>query len=205
MKGKRDIAARALCRAGAIGLASRVRARPTRSVTILAYHRVLDVPVEDDFPFDIELVSATVRDFAAQMAYVREHYRPATFETVIAHLDRGEQPPRGTVIVTFDDGFADNYENAFPVLRSLGMPATIFLATGYLDRGDTYWYERLAHAVMRMTGSSGSISRMARNSAVPSSPSVCSGEKFMSEMTAPKVSSRIAARAAAGEDSTRVA
>ncbi len=148
MVDKRDLAARVLDGVGAVRALSAVRPRFSRMVTILAYHRVLDVPDEDRFPFDLELVSASVAAFERQMAFLKAHYTPITFATLLGHLDRGEAPPRGSAIVTFDDGFVDNYSHAFPVLRRLGIPATIFLATGYLDRGETFWYERLSHAVM---------------------------------------------------------
>jgi len=145
---KREFAARAL---GSLGLTRACQAfgpRGEGTVTILAYHRVADVPDEDAFPFDIELVSASADAFRRQMDHLARHFNPVTFETVLAHLDRGEPPPPRAAIVTFDDGFADNYHTAFPILRERGMPATIFVATGFLDRQENYWYERLAHAVL---------------------------------------------------------
>ena len=42
--------------------------------------------------------------------------------------------PKNTIVITLDDGFEDNYTNAFPVLRQYAIPATIFLATGYLEK-----------------------------------------------------------------------
>jgi peptidoglycan/xylan/chitin deacetylase (PgdA/CDA1 family) len=148
MMGKKAAAARLLKRLGVLSLAAAVRARQASAVTILAYHRVLDLPSEETFPYDVELVSASVEDFARQMKYVKERFTPISFADLLRFLDRGENPPRGSVIVTFDDGFADNYHNAFPVLKALQVPATIFLATGYLDQQEQYWYEKLTYAVM---------------------------------------------------------
>ena len=54
----------------------------------------------------------------------------------------GETPPRAAAI-TFDDGYRDNYENAFPILKRLGLPATIFVATGPVERGTPLWHDRV--------------------------------------------------------------
>jgi peptidoglycan/xylan/chitin deacetylase (PgdA/CDA1 family) len=148
MKGKRDLAAKLFGNMGVTGALGFLRARFTGEVTILAYHRVLDVEVENDFPFDIELVSGSVNQFTHQMEYIKAHYQPITFATLLEKLERGEKPPRGAAIVTFDDGFVDNYNNAFPVLKRLDMPATIFLSTGYIDSQTTFWYEKLSYALM---------------------------------------------------------
>jgi peptidoglycan/xylan/chitin deacetylase (PgdA/CDA1 family) len=148
LTGRRERAAAILGRSGALGAIGAVHRRWSRAVTILAYHRVLDVPDEDAFPFDVELVSASPAQFSRQMEHVRRHHTPITFAALLDCLDRGEPPPRGSAIVTFDDGFADNYDHAFPVLRRLGIPATIFVSTGYLDAQRTFWYEEVTHAIM---------------------------------------------------------
>ena len=133
---------------GALGIATALRSRFARSVPILAYHRIVDLPDEDEFPFDVELVSASVSAFAEQMTFAKDHYQPITLATLLECVDNGRPPPRGAIVVTFDDGFADNYHNAFQVLRRLGIPATYFLSTGYLDRQQMFWYEKLTHEVM---------------------------------------------------------
>ena len=148
MIGRRNLVASLLGRLGAIRAIGGFRTKFLNEVTILAYHRILDVPDENSFPFDIELVSASVAAFSTQMKYVKENYKPTTFATLLQCLDRGEAPPSGTLIITFDDGFADNYYNAFPILRQFDIPATIFLSTGYIDNQEMYWYEKLCYAVM---------------------------------------------------------
>lgn len=148
MIGKRKLAATLLGRVGAVRATAALRTKFSKAVTILAYHRVLDIAEEDSFPFDIELVSASVSAFTSQMQYVKQHFTPMSFASLLQCLDCGEPPPPGAVIITFDDGFADNYYNAFPVLKKFNIPATIFLSTGYIDSQEIFWYEKLSYAVM---------------------------------------------------------
>lgn len=157
MIGRRQFVANLFGRLGAVRLIGEFRTRFSGEVPILAYHRVLDIQDENSFPFDIELVSASVAAFTAQMKYVKDNYRPTSFATLLQYLDCGESPPPGTLVVTFDDGFYDNYHNAFPVLKEFDIPATIFLSTGYIDNQETYWYEKLCYAVMTTTAQSVAI------------------------------------------------
>lgn len=111
---------------------------------MLAYHRVLDMGVESEFPADPELVSATTRDFAEQMEFVRRHFTLLRFEQVIEAMNTRTPLPQRSMLVTFDDGHIDNYTEAFPVLRKLGVPATIFISTDYIGTSQMFWFDRMA-------------------------------------------------------------
>ncbi|MBC8350508.1 MAG: polysaccharide deacetylase family protein [Planctomycetes bacterium] len=60
-------------------------------------------------------------------------YTPWPLRQVLSHAEAGQAIPRRVFVVTFDDGYTNNYQYAWPILRELGIPATIFLATGYID------------------------------------------------------------------------
>jgi peptidoglycan/xylan/chitin deacetylase (PgdA/CDA1 family) len=142
---KREYLAHGMTLLGLHGVCTFVRRLAIGEIPILAYHRVYDVADESRFPYDPELVSASVAGFAWQMKYVKARYQPITFQTLLDALDgRGTLPER-PVIVTFDDGYDDNYHNSFPVLRSLGIPATLFVATGYIGRGKPFWFDLVAN------------------------------------------------------------
>jgi peptidoglycan/xylan/chitin deacetylase (PgdA/CDA1 family) len=99
-----------------------VRAVPRSSgAVILVYHSVGN----NAYPF-------TVRPdvFERQMKWLRENgFNIVSLNQLATYREAGVIPAR-TIVVTFDDGYADNYENAFPVLRRYGIPATIFVITG---------------------------------------------------------------------------
>lgn len=104
---------------------------------ILTYHGIL----ADDsklFPLDYHMKSS---EFCAQMEYlVRKRYRFLTLHELVDCLESGVMP-RKAVSITFDDGFLNNYTEAFPTLRRLNIPATIFVATGYIGAGKLNWPE----------------------------------------------------------------
>lgn len=80
-----------------------------------------------------------------QLAYLTRHYEVISLARLVACLERGERVPSRSVVLTFDDGFRDNYENALPLLQKHGVPATIFLVTGALSHGDLPWSQRLGY------------------------------------------------------------
>lgn len=149
MPGRRQRLAHACKRAGLLAALSGLRALVRRDLRILAYHRVFDVSRLGGFEFDPELVSATDTDFAWQMRAVAEHSNPVCFSDVVAHLDGRRRLPARAVLVTFDDGYDDNYHVAFPILQSLGVPATFFVSTGHVDSGMPYEYDWLVHMLRK--------------------------------------------------------
>lgn len=120
----------------------------SRWVRILAYHRVLDVE-ERAYPFDCELISSSVRDFERQMEHVCSRYRVVTFADLEEYERNNERIPDNALVITFDDGYADNYEQAFPILERYGLKAVFFLSTGYIGTDTPFWFERLAYLVKK--------------------------------------------------------
>lgn len=99
-----------------------------RRLLVLTFHRVLPRP---------DPMYASAPDVAAFTAFMQalvEDFRVLPLADALRRLRDGRLPAR-SVAVTFDDGFADNVTEALPVLVRLGVPATFFIATGYLDGG----------------------------------------------------------------------
>jgi len=68
--------------------------------------------------------------FRAQMEYIKNNYTAITFSQLAAFFDNGTALPAKPIIITFDDGYVDLYVNALPIMRDLGLHATVFTITG---------------------------------------------------------------------------
>jgi peptidoglycan/xylan/chitin deacetylase (PgdA/CDA1 family) len=97
-----------------------------RTLRVLTYHKVNDL-----WPNPITLPTRT---FERQMSLLAElGYQPVSLEAVLDHYLDGAPLPRKAVLITFDDGYRDNLDNAAPILLRHGYPAVIFVPTGFLD------------------------------------------------------------------------
>jgi len=108
---------------------------------ILTFHRVND----DDDPF---MPALPTKLFAARIEHIARHYTVMTVEDLVARLREG-RVPRKALALSFDDGYRDNLTHAAPILARYGLPATIFLTTGYIGTRDVLWFDRLALAVKK--------------------------------------------------------
>jgi len=105
---------------------------------ILMYHRVTPrVP-----GVALPTWNVSPRRFRAQLAgLLSRGYRAWPLRQLLEHRRRGLPIPPGTFVVTFDDGYENVYREAWPILRELGIPATIFVATAYLDTEEPFPFD----------------------------------------------------------------
>ena len=94
------------------------------SLRILIYYKVNAVPGNT--------LSTTPQLFAWQMRFLKEHYTVISPEQLTNVMTNGATLPCNAVLVTFDDGYGDVYENAYPILKDMGLKALIFPATDYI-------------------------------------------------------------------------
>ena len=149
LSSRRHMLASLLFRSRLVGGVSLLRSALVRDLRILAYHRVLSISDDEAFDFDLELISASASGFREQMALLKQRFNPIRFADVIEAFEHGKRLPARPVIVTFDDGYDDNYRVAYPILRELGMPATFFVSTGHIDSGLPYSYDWFVHMIAR--------------------------------------------------------
>lgn len=102
---------------------------------VLLYHRVGTVPI------DPHTLAISSKNFEAQLAYLKKNASVISVFDLYRALIAGNVPRR-SIIITFDDGYEDNYTNAFPLLRKYGLPATIF-TTGDANPDEEIWIDQL--------------------------------------------------------------
>lgn len=123
---------------------------------IICYHRIND---EDNS----YLRPTKVADLENQMRYLSEAYNPVSLERIAQHIQEGTSLPPKAIAVTFDDGYRDNYENAYPILKKYGIPATMFLATSYIGTGDIPSWDKACYRLSR-------AGKRTRESIIPTGP-----------------------------------
>jgi peptidoglycan/xylan/chitin deacetylase (PgdA/CDA1 family) len=115
------------------------RGSGSRGLVILAFHRVRREP-DALFPNEPD-----ARMFHRKMRWLARFFNVLSLRSAIGRLRDGTLPPRA-VSITFDDGYADNVEVAFPILRELGLEATVFVATHFLS-GENMWNDRIIESI----------------------------------------------------------
>ena len=142
---KREVAAKILVNPLMRGL-WRLAAPLRTGLRILAYHRVFDYD-EKNFPFDEAVVSASCEAFHQQMKFVRNNFEVISFADLLACEQAGRPFPERGLIITFDDGYRDNYTHAFPILKEFNLPATIFLVTGHIGTTKLFWWDVVSYCI----------------------------------------------------------
>lgn len=112
-----------------------------RKAFVLMYHRVLP---EGADTFSADSICVRPETFARHMAFLRRHFRVLSTAELAGYLESGEKLPSRSCVITFDDGWRDNFEHALPILREQQVPAVIFVATDYIGSNDCFWQERLS-------------------------------------------------------------
>lgn len=113
---------------------------------VLAYHRI-DTPGSrpTDYP---GLISATPEQFQSQMEFLAKNYSVVSLEQTLESQVGQVTLPSNSVLLTFDDATVDFAEHAWPILKSLNLPVTVFVPTAYPDEPSRhFWWNRLYRAV----------------------------------------------------------
>lgn len=105
-------------------------------VVVLAYHRVVTLSS------DPQMLAVSPDNFRRQMAALRDAY------PVLRAEDDWSSVREPSVVVTFDDGYADNVREALPVLEEYRIPAAFFITTGYTGAGREFWWDELERLVL---------------------------------------------------------
>jgi peptidoglycan/xylan/chitin deacetylase (PgdA/CDA1 family) len=118
-----------------------------RSLLVLNYHRIGSL---DGFLLEDGLVSATPEDFRSQVLFLRDHFDLPPLESVLATAEQGFHFPRPTALITFDDGYRDNFELALPILKEAGVPAVFFICPRFVQKNPLPYWDHVAYVFKTM-------------------------------------------------------
>ena len=121
------VVGRLLCEAGLHRSALR------NTATIVAFHRVDDALAGDD-------LTVSCRDFERFCRFFKRHYEVLSLKELTARLESREGVG-GTLAITFDDGYRDNFINAAPILKGLDLPATFFITSRFMGTDHVAWWD----------------------------------------------------------------
>lgn len=114
----------------------------TSKAVILLYHRVARLSS------DPQLLSVTPEHFVEHLDIMRQIATPLRLGQFVQALNDGSLPRRA-VVVTFDDGYADNLHNAKPLLAHHGIPATVFVTAGYVGKEREFWWDEVERLLLQ--------------------------------------------------------
>lgn len=113
------------------------------ALLVLNYHRVGNA---EETPYDSGTFGPTAEQFDWQLGYLKSRFQCVGLDEAVSMIT-GNVAMRQSLLITFDDGYLDNYEIAFPMLRSHGMQATFFLPTSFIATRRVPWWDTIAYIV----------------------------------------------------------
>ena len=146
---KREFLARSFGSLGILRLLEGIAAARSPALVVFTYHRIAVPGIDSDDYYD-PVISATPEAFRAQVNSSASDL-PSRISTTSSPragpLVRDAKKP--AALITFDDGYRDNFTTALPILRELGVPAAFFIPSGYLQAPRLPWWDHVACAIKR--------------------------------------------------------
>jgi peptidoglycan/xylan/chitin deacetylase (PgdA/CDA1 family) len=113
----------------------------TPGLYVYNFHRIGN---PDETPFDPNIYSCDEIHFAQQLSTIKDRFRIINVKELLDILASGKTLQEPIAMLTFDDGYRSNYENAFPILRAEKLPGVFFLPTSYISRDFVPWWDEIA-------------------------------------------------------------
>jgi peptidoglycan/xylan/chitin deacetylase (PgdA/CDA1 family) len=141
---KREFLANRLRDCGVIRLIEASARR--RALLVLTYHRIANPASSEDYG---PIFSASPEALEQTLRALKISHKIVNMAELVSLAESGFQVDEPVALVTFDDGYRDNFTAALPILRDLKIPATFFLTTGFLEGASLPWWDRIARIVRR--------------------------------------------------------
>ncbi len=144
MAGKKEMLAQVAAKTGVTWLLESLPGRS--SLLILNYHRVGEAAAT---PYDSGTFSCNGAEFDWQIGWLKKHFPILNLRQALDVVHGRATPKHTSVLITFDDGYRDNYDVAVPVLRRHDLSATFFLPTAFVGTGSLPWWDEIAYMLKR--------------------------------------------------------
>ena len=125
-------------------------------VVIATYHRVS--MRKDKWPME----NLSPESFESQIRYFCRNFEILSLEQLVRDLQQGRSLPKKAAVITFDDGYRDNYVYAFPILRKYAVPPTFFLTTSYIGGSKLFWWDKVGYLVHHTTAARLEVEELGR-------------------------------------------
>jgi peptidoglycan/xylan/chitin deacetylase (PgdA/CDA1 family) len=120
--------------------------KTSKSFKIFAYHRISDVK------FDPLGMNLSTDMFESHIRYIHGQCNPISLQSALELRQAGLPYPENAVVLTFDDGYRNNYAAAFPLLKKYKIPATVFLSVGAVENKGALWYDEIVNTLKTSRG-----------------------------------------------------
>lgn len=110
---------------------------------VLLYHRV------NTLTYDPLQLSVTPNNFYEQLKWLKKKYQIISLDELFDSLVQQKKIKHKTILITFDDGYADNFLEALPILQALQVPATFFITTSLLNNNEELWWDKLIRIILQ--------------------------------------------------------
>lgn len=149
MRGKKEQLADLLFNTRLIEILCRFTAH--NKVVVLNYHRIRPDSATAATPFDDGVFTVKADQFSQQMNWLKRHTRILSENELIDQITTNnyQKSKCPSVVITFDDGYQDHYSIAYPILRSLQIPATFFITTEIIGERKLYWWDVVAYLIKK--------------------------------------------------------
>lgn len=114
------------------------------NLIVLNFHRIGEAHAT---PYDSGTFSCTTAEFDQQLRHLKRRYPILNLDEALRVIHGEDVLSRPSVLLTFDDGYLDNYQQAYEVLRLHGLSATFFLPTAFIGTGLLPWWDTIAYII----------------------------------------------------------
>lgn len=123
--------------------------RGHRHVTVLAYHRIFPKP-QSNYPFVKGVINVDQNVFDDQLKILKKYFTIINFEQLRHIQAEKTKLPKNLLIITFDDGYEDNFSQMTPVIKAHDSTAVVYISTEYIEQQKLFWVDELSFKINKM-------------------------------------------------------